>query len=239
MTQTVQSPKQSYLGIFLFELFSTMVLVGAGTFVAYKHGGVWPAVTFGAALAVLAVPLGSYTGCHLNPAVTFGLWGAGEVRAAAVPRYLLGQFCGAVLGSFFLKSFYPAADRGATPLGAALPGKGVSFWKATLSESLATLLLVFVIVGAVMLVKRGDLKASLVGLLGGLALAAAIYFFGPFTGASVNPARALSPVIVSGTWLDMTVKLFGQFLLIYIVAGLVIGAIVGFAFRYLGKVRPA
>lgn len=177
------------------EIFGTFCLVFAGTGAvvvdqvsggAVTHLGV--SLTFGLIVLAMIYTLGDVSGCHLNPAVTFGFWAARRFEGRLVVPYVLAQCAGAVLGSLALKLMFPAA----TTLGATLPAgsDGQSF----VMEFILTLVLMAVILGVSSGAQEKGLMAG-VAVGGLIALEAA--FAGPVSGASMNPARSLGPALVS------------------------------------------
>ena len=119
--------------------------------------------------------------------------------------YIIAQMSGAVLASVMLKQFVPGA------MGAFLGGQSVatevSTTDAVVIEALLTFFLVTAIFGTAV-DKRGTFKA-IAGFGIGLVVTADILAGGPFTGASMNPARSFGPALVSGQWGDQIVYWVG------------------------------
>lgn len=188
------------------EAIGTFFLVLAGTSVATAAtlgrpiaGGsadsLAVALAFGLALAALVSALGHVSGAHLNPAVTLGLAVTGKFPARYVPAYLIAQFLGATLAALAVWAIYGDAGRDVAALGATAPAAGTSVLQAFLVEALITFFLVFVVI-SVATDERAPAQAA--GPAVGFALAAAVLIGGPVTGAAVNPARALGPMVVAG-----------------------------------------
>ena len=81
-----------------------LILGGPGTvifgqFIGFKVGVLGVALAFGLSLLCAAFLFGGISGCHINPAVTIGMWAAKRTDGWGVPYYLVGQFLGAALGS--------------------------------------------------------------------------------------------------------------------------------------------
>jgi aquaporin Z len=195
------------------EFAGTFALVFAGTGAVVindisgvvTHVGI--ALTFGLVVLALIYALGDVSGAHLNPAVTVGFWAAGRFPLRLAPGYILAQLAGGVTASGLLRLLF---DQHPT-LGATLPraGAGQSF----VLEIVLTLILMFVILS----VSTG---AKEKGLLAGVAIGAVIafeaLFAGPISGASMNPARSLSPALISGRfehlWVYLAAPLLGALL---------------------------
>jgi aquaporin Z len=210
------------------EIWGTFLLVAvaAGADVAAaKSGG---AVTLGMAvvapgLMVMAVIyfMGTVSGAHLNPAVTFAFALRGNFPWSRVPGYIIGQIAGGLLAATFLRVMYGTIG----DLGATEPGAGVSALQALTMEVLLTAGLVNTILGTAS-------GARNIGSNGALAVGGYIALAGlwaaPFSGASMNPIRSLAPDLVRGdlgtTW-------------IYIV-GPFAGAMIGVAFESILKGPP-
>jgi MIP family channel proteins len=153
----------------------------------------------GLALAVLAASFGHISGAHLNPAVTLGLAANGRFPWAYVPAYVAAQFAGAVAAAAVTWALYGNQARTAASLGATYPAAGVSALRVFAAEGVVTFVLVLVIVSVATdsRVPRGAAALAI-----GAALAAAIVISGPVSGAGVNPARAIAPMILVGRFTD-------------------------------------
>ena len=168
------------------ELVGTFFLVffGVGTAVVAgdKVGIVGIAFAFGLGLIAAAYGIGPISGCHINPAVSMGVWVAGRLKTADLIGYWVGQFVGATLGAAVVY------------LIAGGVGGGYSLTSAILYEFVATLLFVIVILGST----QKAAPSGFAGLVIGLTLVA-IHLLGiHITGTSVNPARSFGPAIFVG-----------------------------------------
>jgi MIP family channel proteins len=181
-------------------------------------------VAGGIALAVLAASLGPISGAHLNPAVTVGLALNRKFPWSRVPVYVLAQLVGAVGAALMVWWVYGPNARSVAHLGATVPAPGVDAWQAFGVEAVVTFVLVLVVVAVA---TGARAQASIAPLAIGAALAAAIEISGPISGAGVNPARALGPMIVAGVFTDWWV---------YLIAPLVGGALA--AMLYIRFLRP-
>lgn len=191
------------------EAFGTFTLVFAGTgaiVVNDERGGaithVGIALTFGLVVTALIYGLGRISGCHLNPAVTLGLWWGGRFERPRVPGYILAQCVGAIMASaLLLGMFTNHPTLGATePHGPPL--------RSFLLEFLLTLILMVVIFGAT----EGD-ATHLAGVAIGAVIGLEAMFAGPICGASMNPARSLGPALMAGRlehlWLYLSAPILG------------------------------
>ena len=199
----------------IFEFIGTLVLILLGDGVCANvtlnnskaKGAGWVVVTLGWGFAVMAGVFiaGPYSGAHLNPAVTVGLWAAGNFPGAAVLPYIaaqmLGGFVGAVLVWLFFKNHYEAtSDQPDAMLGTfcTMPAM-YNPWRNFFCEMVATCLLVFSILslatGGNAFTVAGAPAGT--GSLGAFPVTCIIMSIGMSlggtTGYALNPARDLSP----------------------------------------------
>ena len=206
------------------ELIGTFILVYTGTAVVVAavldrpitnlaYDSLAIPLAFGLVLVALVAALGHVSGAHLNPAITLGLAVTRKFPWNFVPAYIGAQLLGAILAAIATWITFGAEARNQAGLASPAPGPGTGFLQAILVEIFITFILVFV----VMAVATDDrAPAGVAPIAVGFALAAAIFIGGPATGAAVNPARALGPIIVAGNNWDVA--------LIYII-GPIIGGI--------------
>jgi MIP family channel proteins len=153
-------------------------------------------LAFGLTVAALVQCVGHISGGHLNPAVTFGMLVTGRVGVLKALLYIVAQCLGAIAGAGILKSLTPDSlhhSLGQTTVNPQLnpvQGFGVEF--------LITFVLVFVIF-AVTDENRADITGS-VPLIIGLTVTTCHLFAIPYTGSSMNSARALGPAVITGSW---------------------------------------
>lgn len=192
------------------ETFGTFCLVFAGTGAVVvddvTHGGVTHvgvAATFGLVVMVLACSLGKVSGCHVNPAVTLGLWTAGRFERGLVLPYVASQCLGAVLASGVLRWLFPES----VTLGATLPAG--SMVQSLVLETLLTLVLMVVVLG---LSAGGGEQPWLGGVVVGGVIGFEALFAGPISGASMNPARSLAPAVVTMHLAPLWIYLVGPIL---------------------------
>jgi MIP family channel proteins len=201
-TQLLRVALAETIGTFVLVLTivaAAVAAVLADPIAGTAYGSLSVPVAGGIALAIIAASLGPVSGAHLNPAVTLGLALNRRFPWTRVPAYLLAQFVGAIGAALVVWWFYGPKARSAAHLGTPAPAAGVDAWRAFGVEAVVTFLLVLVVIA----VATGDRAQAIIAPLAiGAALAAAILISGPLTGAGVNPARAIGPMIVAGTFTD-------------------------------------
>lgn len=211
------------------ELVGTFILVtfGCGTAVVAgdKVGVVGIAFAFGFALVGAAYGIGPISGCHINPAVSLGVWSAGRMTTGDMIGYWIGQFLGGIFGAGAV--WVIAHGMGGAGYSRHVSGLGQNGWgagyqgeysllSAIAFEFLATLIFVVVILGST----QKAAPAGFAGLIIGITLVA-IHIFGiRITGVSVNPARSFGPALLVGGQALSQVWLF---LIVPSLAGIVAG----------------
>ncbi|GAA1606988.1 MIP/aquaporin family protein [Kribbella hippodromi] len=182
---------------------------------------------FAAAVIGTAYALGPISGNHINPAVTIGLAVSGKFPWAQVPGYLAAQLAGALLGAGAIIGVLgsKASDLG---LGIAAYGPGVGTGQAFMAEFVGTFILVLTVFGAT----HRRAAAGFAGLAIGFVVFAVIIPIAPITGASVNPARTVGPMLIQQ--LAGGQVQFSQ-LPIYVLAELTAGALAGLTFLALSR----
>jgi glycerol uptake facilitator protein len=163
----------------------------------------WIVITWGWGMGVMVAvyAVGQFSGAHLNPAVTVGLWINGNIDAGDVPKYFVGEFLGAMIGAalvFFAyyQHFAQTEDPG-LKLAVFSTGPAIrnTFWNLT-TEIIGTMILVVGILGIVDPGNKGVGTAQLGGLLVGLLVLVIGLSLGGPTGYAINPARDLGPRIM-------------------------------------------
>jgi len=178
-------------------------------------------LTFGLVLLALFALIGPISGCHVNPAVSFGFWLARRMTLIEMVGYWVAQMIGGLLGALLLWAVMvmsPFYSRSRIGLGAqGYDGASLlhaSAGGAFLIEVIATAALVLVTLGAT----RTEVTARVTGVAAGFALAVANFLAIPIDGASINPARSFGPAIVVGglalsqLWLFLVAPLVGGIL---------------------------
>jgi glycerol uptake facilitator protein len=163
----------------------------------------WIVITWGWGMGVMVAvyAVGQFSGAHLNPAVTVGLWINGNIDAGDVPKYFVGEFLGAMIGAalvFFAyyQHFAQTEDPG-LKLAVFSTGPAIRnvFWNLT-TEIIGTMMLMVGILGIVDPGNKGVGTAQLGGLLVGLLVLVIGLSLGGPTGYAINPARDLGPRIM-------------------------------------------
>lgn len=185
---------------YLAELVGTFVLtlLGCGAAVALGCSDdntaavVGTAFAFGLAVVAMAYTIGGISGCHINPAITLGVFLSGRMNAKDCGMYMIFQVIGALLAAAVLAGIVSTAGLDvATHTGANGAPFGVT--NALLVEIVLTALFVLVVLGAT--AKTNGATNNFAGLAIGLSLVL-IHLVGiHFTGTSVNPARSIGPAI--------------------------------------------
>ncbi|WP_326525810.1 aquaporin Z [Sphingomonas sp.] len=230
----------------LAELLGTFWLVfgGCGSAVlaaAFPEVGIGLAgvsLAFGLTVLTMAYTVGHVSGCHLNPAVTIGLWAGGRFSAKDIPLYIAAQVIGAALAAGLLyvvatgKADYSLAANGlaANGYGEHSPG-GYALLSGLTIEVVLTAVFVIVILGSTD--KRAPAGFAPIAI--GLALTLIHLISIPVTNTSVNPARSTGPALIVGGWALQQLWLFW----VAPIAGAVIGAIVYRTIAPEAKERPA
>lgn len=184
--------------IFIAELTGTFMLVFAGTgaiiadtFSGGALGHVGISLVFGFTVLAVIYAVGDISGAHLNPAVTMGFLAAGRISLRDASLYVISQMVGAVLASLLLLALFPDASSYGETVSHIGPLRGFAM------ETVISFMLMFVIINVATGARE---KGIIAGLAIGLTVALAALMAGPFTGASMNPARSLGPALVSGVW---------------------------------------
>jgi aquaporin TIP len=186
-------------GIAEFVGTFTLVFVGAGSIIAV-HGSDLTAIALahGLAIGVMASAVGHISGGHFNPAVTLGFMVTRRIEARLAATYWFAQITAAILAAFLLTAVLPQPAVDAVDLGVPALGTGISPGAGLVIESVLTFFLVWVIF-ATAADPRGAF-ASISGLAIGFTITLDIFIGGPYTGAAMNPARALGPQLVQNVW---------------------------------------
>ena len=211
------------------EMFGTfwLVLGGCGSAVlaaAFPDVGIGllgVSLAFGLTVLTMAFAIGHISGCHLNPAVSIGLWAGGRFEAKQLLPYMIAQVLGGVIagGVLFViasgkEGFDVAAGFASNGYGIHSPG-GYSLLAALVTEIVMTMMFLLVILGATD--KRAPQGLAPIAI--GLCLTLIHLISIPVTNTSVNPARSTGVAIFVGGWA------VGQLWLFWVAP--VIGAIIG------------
>jgi aquaporin Z len=212
--QMIKKLSAEFIGAACLVLFGCGSAVLAGADV----GQLGISFAFGLAIVAMAYGIGMVSGCHINPAVSFGVWAAGRMKTDEMLLYWVAQVLGAIVGAgllFAIAHGKPGYDLAVNGLGQNGFGPGYlggySMQAAFTWETAATFLFLVTILG----VTQSGAPAHLAGLAIGLTLVV-IHIVGiQVTGVSVNPARSLGPAVIvqgqalSQLWLFIIAPLLG------------------------------
>lgn len=208
---------------YLAEMLGTMVLVlmGCGSAVFAGNmagicgagvGTLGVAMAFGLAVVAMAYTIGGISGCHINPAITLGVWLSKRMSGKDAAMYMISQVIGAIIGSAIIYVLVSTGGTsGVTTTGANSFGDG-EMLQAFIAEAVFTFIFVLVVLGTTD-EKRG--AGNLAGLAIGLTLVLIHIVCIPITGTSVNPARSIAPALFEGgaalsqLWLFIVAPFFG------------------------------
>lgn len=187
---------------YLAEMVGTMVLVLMGCGAAVSLGCtpdspetvIGTAVAFGLSVVAMAYAIGGISGCHINPAITLGVFLSGRMSGKDAALYMVFQTIGAIVGSAILYLIVGNVA-GLEGTGANDLQEGVSCLGGFLAEMVFTCVFVLVVLGATDSHKGAG---NLAGLAIGLSLVLVHLVCIRYTGTSVNPARSIGPAIFQG-----------------------------------------
>ncbi|OEF94520.1 aquaporin Z [Vibrio splendidus] len=223
---------------YIAEMFGTfwLVLGGCGSAVlaaAFPDVGIGllgVSLAFGLTVLTMAFAIGHISGCHLNPAVTIGLWSGGRFDGKDVAPYIIAQVIGGIIAGgvlFVIASGQAGFDAAASGFasngyGEHSPG-GYSLTAALVCEVVMTMVFLFVIMGAT----DSKAPAGFAPIAIGLCLTLIHLISIPVTNTSVNPARSTGVAVFVGDWAVSQLWLFW----IAPIIGAVIGAMIYKAVR--------
>lgn len=219
---------------YVAELIGTLVLVlmgcGSAVFAGNIAGTVGDGVgtlgvafAFGLAVVAMAYTIGNISGCHINPAITLGVWLSGRMRTKRAMMYMLFQVVGGILGALLLSLLMATGAHEGPTFTGANSFAPEHMWQAFLAETVFTALFVWVVLGTTD-EKKG--AGNMAGLVIGLTLVLVHIVCIPITGTSVNPARSIGPALMEGG------QAMGQ-LWLFIVAPMLGGAIAAGVWRFI------
>lgn len=182
-----------------------LVLMGCGAAVSLGCNNGAPetvigtAVAFGLSVVAMAYTIGGISGCHINPAITLGVFLSGRMSAKDCGMYMLFQVIGGIMGAAILLGITSStgivSDLGANDL--QVYGAGtISVLGGFLAELFFTCVFVLVVLGATS--KTNGTTNNFAGLAIGLSLILVHLCCIRYTGTSVNPARSIGPALLAG-----------------------------------------
>jgi MIP family channel proteins len=155
------------------------------------------ALAHGLAIGIMVTALGHISGGHFNPAITIGFWVTRRLSTIDSLLYWAAQLAGGIAAAYVLKRL-PVEVWGPVQLGTPDLAAGISRWNGMLFEGIMTFFLVLVVF-ATAVDERGAFN-KVAGFAIGLTITVSALFGGPFTGAALNPARALGPALALNHW---------------------------------------
>jgi aquaporin Z len=234
----IKLTKENSMKKYVAEFFGTfwLVLGGCGSAVlaaAFPNVGIGllgVSLAFGLTVLTMAFAIGHISGCHLNPAVSFGLWAGGRFPAKELLPYITAQLLGAVVAGGILyviasgkTGFELSAGFASNGYGAHSPG-GYSLLAALVTEVVMTMMFLLVILGATD--KRAPQGFAPIAI--GLCLTLIHLISIPVTNTSVNPARSTGVAVFVGDWAISQLWLFW-------VAPIVGGLLGAAIYRFIGS----
>jgi aquaporin Z len=199
-----------FIGTFWLVLGGCGSAVLAAAFPEVGIGLAGVSLAFGLTVLTMAYAIGHISGCHLNPAVTIGLWAGGRHPVGEVLPYIVAQVMGAIAGAFVVymiasgkAGFDVAGGLASNGYGDHSPG-GYTLQAGFLSEIVMTLMFLLIILGATDRRAPAGFAPIAIGL--GLTLIHLISI--PVTNTSVNPARSTGPALMVGDWAIAQLWLF-------------------------------
>ena len=218
-----------FIGTFWLVLGGCGSAVLAAAFPGVGIGLHGVSLAFGLTVLTMAFAIGHISGCHLNPAVSIGLWAGGRFEASKLVPYIIAQVLGAIAGAAVLyliasgkAGFDLAAGFASNGYGAHSPG-GYSMTAALVCEVVMTALFLIVILGATD--KRAPAGFAPIAI--GLCLTLIHLISIPVTNTSVNPARSTGVALFVGGWAVEQLWLFW----VAPIVGAVLGALI---YRFIG-----
>jgi len=219
-----------FIGTFWLVLGGCGSAVLAATFFDVGIGLVGVSLAFGLTVLTMAFAIGHISGCHLNPAVTIGLWAGGRHPPGEILPYVVAQVLGGFAGALLLyliasgqAGFDLANGLAANGYDAHSPG-GYSLFTGLVTEVVMTFMFLIVILGST----DSKAPAGMAPLAIGLALTLIHLVSIPVTNTSVNPARSTGQAIFVGGWALAQLWLFW-------IAPLVGGSLAGLVYNWLGS----
>lgn len=191
-----------FIGTFWLVLGGCGSAVLAAAFPDVGIGLLGVSLAFGLTVLTMAFAIGHISGCHLNPAVSIGLWSGGRFSAAELGPYILAQVLGGIAGAATLyviasgqAGFDASAGFASNGYGEHSPG-GYTLVAALVTEIVMTFMFLIIILGATD--KRAPAGFAPIAIGLGLTLIHLISI--PVTNTSVNPARSTGVAIFQGDW---------------------------------------
>lgn len=222
-----------FIGTFWLVLGGCGSAVLAAAFPNVGIGLLGVALAFGLTVLTMAYAIGHISGCHLNPAVTLGLWAGGRFNAKEILPYIISQVLGAIAGAGVLyliasgqAGFDVSSGLASNGYGEHSPG-GYNLTAGFITEVVMTFMFLMIILGSTDERAPKGFAPVAIGL--GLTLIHLISI--PVTNTSVNPARSTGPALFVGGWATSQLWLFW-------VAPIIGAVLAGFVYNFIaGKAK--
>ena len=219
-----------FIGTFWLVLGGCGSAVLAAAFPDVGIGLLGVSLAFGLTVLTMAYAIGHISGCHLNPAVSIGLWSGGRFSTTELGPYIIAQVAGGLAGAAVLyviatgqAGFDVTAGFASNGFGEHSPG-GYSMVAALVTEVVMTFMFLIIILGAT----DGRAPAGFAPIAIGLGLTLIHLISIPVTNTSVNPARSTGVAIFEGGWAISQLWMFW-------VAPIVGAALAGVTYKWLGS----
>lgn len=205
---------------YLTETLGTFLLVFLGTYAITQFSGntLLISISFAVTLFLIYLILSRTSDAHVNPAVSVGAWIGGRLSTHDIPAYLIAQFVGAVVASGAVFMIVKEGSLGETVF-------QTSTSTAFIIEAVCTFVLVITYIFSADRIRSVFLRACIIG-----SLYFVIHYIAlPLTGAGVNPARSVAPLVISAN------PMAAKQIWVYVVGPFVGAGIAGIAIKWLGK----
>lgn len=223
-----------FIGTFWLVLGGCGSAVLAAAFPDVGIGLLGVSLAFGLTVLTMAFAIGHISGCHLNPAVSVGLWAGGRFSASELGPYIVSQVLGAIAAAGVL--YLIASGQAGFDIDSGLASNGYgehspgqyTLFSGLVTEVVMTFMFLVVILGAT----DRRAPAGFAPIAIGMALTLIHLISIPVTNTSVNPARSTGPAVFVGGWALAQLWLFW-------VAPMIGAVLAGFAYRWLGREEDA
>lgn len=208
-----------FVGTF-FIVLAPVAVAGSSKIGGHESSLLEAAFASGLPVIAMIAALGSISGAHFNPAVTFAFAMLGRFPWKSVPAYWAAQAVGGILAAGLVALLFGAGH------GAHIPIYGLESWKLIGIETFVTFLLVFVILTVA---TNEQINAAIPPIAIGLTVVVGVLIGGPITGGSMNPARSIGPNLFAGSqgvgsiWIYIVGPMLGAVFALAAYRGLTLG----------------
>lgn len=211
------------------EFIGTFVLTFMGCGAVAVSGGIdgvlgilGIAFAFGLSIVAMAYSIGNISGCHINPAVSLGMFICKKIDGKDFGYYVVAQFLGAILAAMLLKTVTSMCSLQIGGLGTNGFGSASYVGLNMAGAIIVEIVLTFIFLLAILGVTSKEENSSISGLVIGLSLTFVHIIGIPLTGTSVNPARSFGPALIEGglalsqVWVFIVAPLIGSAIAAYV-----------------------